>query len=340
MDIEPRSTTATCKYCGTTASVQEKTLLGNSPQPGPPGGDFSAFGGGRPNPYMGGPPPPMGYPAPGMAHPPPTVYVQHHNRNSWVAGCVVVGLVLVASTFGMCVMLVGAGSRSSTSSSYTPPPAVAIPAKPVIATTPDGQRRECEAGSAVNCFELGLRYEKGRGVQKDDRMAITYYEKACEGDDAGGCANLGLAYSRGTGVAKNGKKYFSLSKKGCKLGSAVACNNVGWAYQSGEGTKKDIKKAIKQYDKACEKKSHFGCYNLAKTAKDNPKLKKDPQAVADLYEVACKENHGTACELLAKLYEGGPIFIGGPRIKPPDPAKAKLYFGKACSAGVSKACGK
>jgi hypothetical protein len=58
-------------------------------------------------------------------------------------------------------------------------------------------QKACTDGEARGCFDLGLRYEDGSGVPKDERHAAALYEQACTGGEARGCRGLGLLYVEG-----------------------------------------------------------------------------------------------------------------------------------------------
>ncbi|WP_170205855.1 SEL1-like repeat protein, partial [Archangium gephyra] len=49
------------------------------------------------------------------------------------------------------------------------------------AASPSTLSTACEQGTAHSCFLLGLRYEDGTGVAKDERRAAALYEQACTG---------------------------------------------------------------------------------------------------------------------------------------------------------------
>jgi hypothetical protein len=51
-------------------------------------------------------------------------------------------------------------------------------------------QKACDGGDAQGCFNLGVMYENGRGVTKDQAKAAQLYQKACDGGDAQGCENL------------------------------------------------------------------------------------------------------------------------------------------------------
>jgi uncharacterized protein len=50
--------------------------------------------------------------------------------------------------------------------------------------------RACESGHSSSCFILGLRYQKGVSVPKDEGRAMTYLKKACDAGDKTGCDQL------------------------------------------------------------------------------------------------------------------------------------------------------
>jgi uncharacterized protein len=52
-------------------------------------------------------------------------------------------------------------------------------------------------------FNLGLLYEHGLGVARDDAEALRWYRRAAEAGDAAAQYNVGLFYAMGRGVAPN-----------------------------------------------------------------------------------------------------------------------------------------
>jgi TPR repeat protein len=49
---------------------------------------------------------------------------------------------------------------------------------------------------------LGLCYENGRGVEKDEREAVRWYRAAANQDHSVALYNLGVCYTNGQGVEK------------------------------------------------------------------------------------------------------------------------------------------
>src|SRR5207247_4637589 len=64
-------------------------------------------------------------------------------------------------------------------------------------------KAKAEAGDAESEVELGLRYEQGEGVAKDQVEAVKWYRKAAEQNFALAQYNLGVFYQKGEGVEKD-----------------------------------------------------------------------------------------------------------------------------------------
>ena len=60
-----------------------------------------------------------------------------------------------------------------------------------------------EQGIAAAQYNLGLMYEKGQGVNQDDKTAVKWYALAAEQGDAEAQFNLGVMYFEGQGVLQD-----------------------------------------------------------------------------------------------------------------------------------------
>jgi len=63
-------------------------------------------------------------------------------------------------------------------------------------------RAAAERGNAAAQYNLGVMYEDGRGVTRDDAQAAAWYRKAADQGDAVAKDNLRLMHEQGRGVAK------------------------------------------------------------------------------------------------------------------------------------------
>src|SRR6266478_4800936 len=64
-------------------------------------------------------------------------------------------------------------------------------------------KAKAEAGDAESEVELGLRYDNGEGVAKDQVEAVKWYRKAAEQNFAAAQNDLGVCFHNGEGVAKD-----------------------------------------------------------------------------------------------------------------------------------------
>ena len=72
--------------------------------------------------------------------------------------------------------------------------------------TVEQYRQACARGQAWACSVLGAHYERGDGVERNDRRAVALFRRSCEGGAPVGCSNLGYMYLRGRGVRQDDQK--------------------------------------------------------------------------------------------------------------------------------------
>lgn len=105
--------------------------------------------------------------------------------------------------------------------------------------------KAANAGDKRAQFKLGLAYEKSRGVAKNNKEAVKWYEKASNQNELDARHNLALMYEAGNGVKKDFKKAFELEKSAAELGHKYAQNTLGLFFLDGIGTDKNINEGIK-----------------------------------------------------------------------------------------------
>ena len=95
------------------------------------------------------------------------------------------------------------------------------------------------AGDAEAQFDLGVRYDAGRGVRQDEAQAFAWFEKAAAQGVAEAQFNLGLMYANGEGVRQDYAKAIEWYKKAAAQDYAKAQSNFGLMYAKGEGVRQD-----------------------------------------------------------------------------------------------------
>ena len=102
-----------------------------------------------------------------------------------------------------------------------------------------------EKGHKKAQYRLGRCYEKGRGTDGNEKLAVQWYQKSAQQGYAKAQYQLGQCYKDGEGVTKDRKKAFELFKKAAAQELADAEFAVGKAYFKGKGVDADKAQAKK-----------------------------------------------------------------------------------------------
>jgi len=106
-------------------------------------------------------------------------------------------------------------------------------------------REEAKEGIAYAQFKLGVCYERGRGVEKNEAKAVEWYSKAAAQDHISACGNLGVCYEEGAGVTRDMNKALLYYEKAANKGDILTYFNLGMNHED-----HDVEKAKKWYRKA------------------------------------------------------------------------------------------
>ena len=94
-------------------------------------------------------------------------------------------------------------------------------------------------GHADSQFNVGLMYEKGIGVGKDEKEAVAWYSKSAEQGNSAAQYNLGVLYENGLGTGIDYAKANEWYRKASVQGDALAIGNLGMLYVRGQGVKEN-----------------------------------------------------------------------------------------------------
>lgn len=165
-----------------------------------------------------------------------------------------------------------------------------------------------DLGSIAAINTIGIFYKLGYvpNEEKNEKKAITYFEKAAQHNYAYAYNNLGMIYEK----RKQFDEAFEYYLKSANLEESWACNKIGEFYRQGIGTKKDIHKAFEYYNLSCNVPirimCHFSKYNLAKYFYMNGnyevKIEKDEKKAIELLEEASNYNIIEATKELIYIY--------------------------------------
>jgi hypothetical protein len=155
--------------------------------------------------------------------------------------------------------------------------------------------RACDAGNASGCSNLGIMYQKGRGVAQDFGQALALYQRACDSGTASGCTNLGLMYANGDGVAQDAGRAVALYQRACDAGSAVGCTYLGFMHKSGRGVAQDDGRAVALFQRACDARASLGCAYLGEMYQRGRGVATDSARADALKKQACQLGRKESC---------------------------------------------
>jgi TPR repeat protein len=100
-------------------------------------------------------------------------------------------------------------------------------------------RAAAEEGHSDSQFNVGLMYERGIGVGKDEKEAIVWYGKAAEQGNVLAQYNLAVLYENGRGTAVDFAQANEWYRKASAQGDSLAIGNLGMLYVRGQGVKEN-----------------------------------------------------------------------------------------------------
>jgi len=112
--------------------------------------------------------------------------------------------------------------------------------------------KEAEKGKLQAMYEVGLKYERGRGTGRNIQKAAEWYTKAAGANHALSMARLGILYVEGNGVERNLNKAIKLLSKAAEQDIASARYQLANMHELGTGFDKDLTQAIRLYRQAAD----------------------------------------------------------------------------------------
>lgn len=111
-------------------------------------------------------------------------------------------------------------------------------------------------------YLLGVCFRDGKGVEKSDAEAITWWRRAAEQGHRDAQCNLGGLLLRCEGGEKTDAEAVEWLRKAARQGDVLAQCNLGYCYQGGEGVEQSFKNAARWFRRAAERDDWKACYEL------------------------------------------------------------------------------
>lgn len=142
-------------------------------------------------------------------------------------------------------------------------------------------------------------------VNIDESAKVTQYFKAAEQGDIKAQVDLGMAYEKGKGITKDETQAALWFRKAAERGNPLAQDILGYLYANGKGVVKDKVQTVIWYRKAAEQGNVNAQFNLAVAYKNGIGLSKDETQAVKWFGKAANQGDAEAQTILGKIYEYG-----------------------------------
>lgn len=179
-------------------------------------------------------------------------------------------------------------------------------------------RLKCAAGDLPQCVAVADHYRDRAAADHDQRLAVTYYQRACDGNELRACHALGLMALRGEGGPRDTLAALRWFHRGCRAGHAPSCTRIGELRSARAPEQADA-----QWTEACQQGDARACVWRVEHDKQGAER-------CDALNLACQQQEPLACALLASNVAASECTT--------DPAQLSTRVAWACEQDEPEAC--
>jgi len=161
-----------------------------------------------------------------------------------------------------------------------------------------------EAGDMSAQIMLGALYNKGGAVQRDDKIAATWFEKAANQGNVEALYQLGYLYENSQ-LPRDYKAAAGLYHKAAQQGSAKAQARLGAFYAGGTGVEQNPNEAILWFGKAALQGNTEAQFRLGLMYLIGKTVPKNNDVAKGWLTKAAAQSHADSLFLLAEMYKNG-----------------------------------
>jgi len=166
-------------------------------------------------------------------------------------------------------------------------------------------RKSADQGHPQGQYKLARMYERGKGVERDYQKARELYRKAADQGYAPAQVSLGYMYEKAEGVPRDYVEAVKWYRKAAEQGNALGQNNLGVMYRKGQGVAQDHVEAVKWYRKSAEQGNSFGQANLGSAYFKGQGVQRDHSKAVELLQKAAAQNNPAAQNHLGNMCKSG-----------------------------------
>lgn len=154
-------------------------------------------------------------------------------------------------------------------------------------------------------YHLGLRYERGEGVSRNDTLAAQWFERAAEAGDTDAQRLLAYAYLHGIGLPRKDSEGIRRLRIAAEAGDPVARRQLGFRYVTGTSVPKDEAEGVHWFQLAAGQGDDVAQYNLAYAYAHGSGIELDQARAIHWLTLAAKQGLPAAQGGLGAVYEQG-----------------------------------
>ena len=159
-------------------------------------------------------------------------------------------------------------------------------------------KKSAEQGNAIGEDVVGICFQEGSGVAKDEAEAVEWFKKSAEQGYDHGENELGYCYLYGVGITKDYEKAAMYFRKAAEQSYSGAENNLGVCYLNGWGVPKNLIEAKNWSQKAADQGNVESEFNLAMCFFNGWGVKKDMEQAKHWFKLAANQNYPKAKKVL------------------------------------------
>ncbi|CAA6803097.1 MAG: Unknown protein [uncultured Sulfurovum sp.] len=166
-------------------------------------------------------------------------------------------------------------------------------------------KRAAERGNARAQFDLGLMYANGKGVAKNEALALTWFKRAADNNfiqlaSTKKVLNTKVNVAKALSTVGTSQK-FVFAKKAAGQGNSRAQFDLAMMYRNGEGVRKNELLAFNYFHKAARNGSVEAKFQMGLSFAQGLGVRKQTQLAKYWFKLAAKVGHSKAMAHLASL---------------------------------------
>lgn len=153
--------------------------------------------------------------------------------------------------------------------------------------------------SGEEIFSEAIKYHHGiDGVDQDLKKAISLYMQAAKLGNGKALLVLGMFYDKGKVVTKNQEEAFKYYMQAASKGISEAEFNIGSMYYSGEGVEQSYSKALEWFERSASKGNPKAAFNLGGMYYNGDGIKQDESKAKYWLQVSSSNGNPAAALIL------------------------------------------